>query len=92
MAIYLEVMQRPLKLILGAGTDQMREDVLEVIDQNLSSVHIQLFCYGSDKCGGCRTGLGCKVRKQNLQGPLVNEELQLMEKTNKQTNPPKPQG
>lgn len=48
----------------------MAEDVLEVVDQDLSSVCLQLIGQGTDKGGASRARLRCQVRQEHLEGPL----------------------
>lgn len=48
----------------------MAEDVLEVVDQDLSSVCLQLIGQSTDKGGASRARLGCQIRQEHLEGPL----------------------
>lgn len=63
-------MESPLKLLLGAGTDQMAEDVLEVVDQDLSPVCLQLIGQSTDEGGASRARLSRQVGQEHLEGPL----------------------
>lgn len=66
-------MESPLQLLLGAGTDQMAEDVLEVVDQDLSPVCLQLIGQGTDESGASRARLGCQVGQEHLERPLYTQ-------------------
>ncbi len=48
----------------------MAEDVLEVVDQDLSPVCLQLIGQGTDEGGASRACLGCQVRQEHLEGFL----------------------
>lgn len=66
-------MESPLQLLLGAGTDQMAEDVLEVVNQDLSPVCLQLIGQGTDEGGASGARLGRQVGQEHLQGPLYKQ-------------------
>lgn len=48
----------------------MAEDVLEVVDQDLSPVCLQLIGQGADEGGASGARLGSQVWQEHLQGPL----------------------
>lgn len=48
----------------------MAEDVLEVVDQDLSPVCLQLIGQGTDEGGASRARLGRQVGQEHLEGPL----------------------
>lgn len=51
----------------------MAEDVLEVVDQDLSPVCLQLIGQGTDESGASRARLGCQVRQEHLERPLYTQ-------------------
>lgn len=63
-------MKRPLQLFFSAGTDQVAEDVLKVVDQDLSPICLQLSGKSTDEGGACRARLSCQVGQQHLEGLL----------------------
>lgn len=63
-------MKCPLQLFFGAGADQVAEDVLKVVDQNLSPICLQLDGQGPDEGGACGARLSCQVGQQHLERPL----------------------
>lgn len=48
----------------------MAEDVLEVVDEDLSPVCLQLIGQGTDEGGASRARLGRQVGQEHLKGPL----------------------
>lgn len=56
---HLKVMKGLLQFILGAGAHKMREDVLEVADEDLSSVAVELSGNCAYQSGGSGGGLSC---------------------------------
>jgi len=58
---YLQVVESPLELFFSAGTHQMAEDVLKVVDQDLSPVGLQLIGQGTDEGGASGARFGCQV-------------------------------
>ena len=48
----------------------MAEDVLEVVDQDLSPVCLQLIGQGTDEGGASRARFGRQVGQEHLEGPL----------------------
>lgn len=48
----------------------MAEDVLKVVDQDLSPVRLQLIGQGTDKGGASRARLGRQVGQEHLEGSL----------------------
>lgn len=59
-------MESFLELLLGAGTDKMAEDVLEVVDQDLPPVCLQLISKGADERRASGASLGCQVGQEHL--------------------------
>lgn len=51
----------------------MTEDVLEVVDQDLSPVRLQLIGQRTNEGGACGARLRCQVGQQHLEGPLQEE-------------------
>lgn len=51
----------------------MAEDVLEVVNQDLSPVCLQLIGQGTDEGGASGACLGRQVGQEHLQGPLYKQ-------------------
>lgn len=67
---YLQVAESLLQLLLGAGTDEMAEYVLEVVDQDLSPICLQLIGQSPNESRASSTRLSCQVGQKHLEGPL----------------------
>lgn len=75
-------MEGLLQLLLGAGADQVAEDVLEVVDQYLPPICLQLIGQSADKGGASGAGFGCQVGEEHLQGFLQTQNKHKQEKMN----------
>lgn len=70
---HLQVVEGLLKLLFGAGADQVAEDVLEVVDQYLSPACLQLIGQSADESGASGAGFGCQVGEKHLEGLLQTQ-------------------